>query len=254
MTDSISSPRLSIVIATWNAARTFERCLSSIAGQTFTDWELLIADGASTDETVGLIKQHQQNIAWWQSRKDGGIYDAWNQAIAHARGEYICFLGADDAWIDEGAVERLFDAIGHARYDLITSRGVMTDPSTKKELVFGSPWNFRRLGRRMVICHPGMLHHRSLFEKVGVFDSSYRIAGDLEFLLRLPEDLVTLHVDAPSVLIEAAGISRKNVLARLREQRLALSRCERYGPFRARMVWLDKLWRYPIARLFDISH
>jgi len=247
-------PRLSIVIATWNAARTFERCMASIADQAFTDWELLIADGGSTDGTVELLKQHAQSIGWWQSRKDGGIYDAWNQALTHAKGEYICFLGADDAWSDRDALATLFAAIGDRRYDLVTSRGRMIDPSTHKRMVFGSAWNFRRLGRRMVVCHPGLLHHRSLFERFGRFDTEYRIAGDLEFLLRMPEDLATLDVDRITVDIELAGISRKNVLPRLREQRIALSKSARYGPFRAYLVWLDKLWRYPLARLFGISH
>lgn len=248
------SPRLSIVIATWNAARTFERCLSSITGQMFTDWELLIADGGSTDGTVDLIKKHDGSIGWWQSRKDGGIYDAWNQALPHARGEYFCFLGADDAWSDEHALSSLLAAIGTQRFDLVTSRGRMIDPATNKHAVFGDAWNFRSVGRRMVVCHPGLLHHRSLFERFGVFDTHYRIAGDLEFLLRMPEDLATLDVDRVTVDIELAGISRRNVLSRLREQRIVLSKCARYGSLRAYVVWLDKLLRYPIARMFGILH
>jgi hypothetical protein len=106
----------------------------------------------------------------------------------------------------------------------------------------------------MVVCHPGMLQHRSLFEQYGFFDSRYRIAGDLDFLLRLPESTRSLHVPTVTVHIEAAGVSRTNVLARLREQREVLSRCSRYGPVRAYLTWLDKLWRYPVARIFRISH
>lgn len=254
MSDPSPAPRLSIVVATWNAAQTFERCLASVIGQTSTDWELLISDGGSTDGTVDLIRKHREMISWWRSSSDKGIYDAWNQALEHARGEYICFLGADDAWADANAVATLFAAVGMRRFDLVTSRGRIVDPSTRKQMIFGSAWNYARVGRRMMVCHPGLLHHRSLFERFGQFDSQYRIAGDLEFLLRMPKDMITLHVDATTVLIEAAGVSRTNVLARLREQRMVLARCTRYGPMRARIVWLDKLWRYPIARLFNISH
>lgn len=249
-----TTPKLSIIIATWNAARTFERCVTSIAAQTFTDWELLIADGGSTDGTRELIERHESRLAWWQSRTDDGIYDAWNQAIVHARGEYVCFLGADDAWAGPDAVRRLTDAIGHQRYDLVTSRGLLTNTGRRTETVYGSAWDYRRLGRRMVVCHPGLLHHRSLFERHGLFDPRYRIAGDLDFLLRLPPDVRTMHVDQVSVLIDGGGVSRKNVLARLREQREVLKRCERFGPFRAYLAWLDKLWRYPLARLLDIPH
>lgn len=248
------APRLSIIIATWNAARTFERCLRSIIGQEFTDWELLIADSASTDGTVDLIRRYESHIAWWRSEKDEGIYDAWNKALLHACGEYVCFLGADDAWANHGALARLDAAISTHQYDLVTSHGFIFDPATGKGVNFGSAWDYHRVGRRMVVCHPGLLHRRSLFARYGMFDTRYRIAGDLDFLLRMPPNLRTLHVDTNSVLIEAAGVSRKNVLARLREQREVLAHCERYGPFRAYLAWADKLWRYPIARLLNISH
>ena len=99
-----------------------------------------------------------------------------------------------------------------------------------------------------------MLHGRWLFDRYGRFDTRYRIASDLEFLLRLPANIRTLHVDAISVLMEPAGVSRTNVLTRLREQREVLARCERYGPLRAYLAWMDKLWRYPIARLLNIPH
>lgn len=247
-------PRLSIIIATWQAAATLERCLKSIIDQDFNDWELLLADGASTDGTVDLIGKYERHIAWWQSDKDEGIYDAWNQALPHARGEYVCFLGADDAWADSGALARIFAAIGNQQYDLVTSSGLFLDSATGKSLTFGSAWDYRRIGRRTVVCHPGLLQRRSLFRDYGLFDTQYRIAGDLDFLLRLPRDLKTLHVDTTSVVVEAAGVSRRNVLERLREQREVLTRCKRYGPLLAYLTWIDKLLRWPIARMLNISH
>jgi len=247
-------PRLSVIIATWNAARTFERCLASLAAQETSDWELLVADGGSKDGTVALIERYAGQIAWWQSCRDSGIYDAWNQALSHASGCYVCFLGADDAWADAGALARLYAAMGNTDYDLVTSKGLIFNPASGRRLVFGGPWDYRQIGRRMVVCHPGLLHRRTLFERFGNFDTRYRIAGDLDFLLRLPADTRTLHVDATSVLIEDAGVSRRNVMARLREQRHVLSRCPRYGPWRAWWAWFDKLWRYPIARTFGLPH
>lgn len=247
-------PRLSIILATWQAAKTLERCIESIVEQEFEGWELLIADGNSSDGTVELIRKYEPHIAWWQSKEDGGVYDAWNQALLKARGEYVCFIGADDAWLDSSSLTRLFEATEGRDYDLITSCGLFVDSATGKSFSFGSAWNYRRIGRRTVVCHPGLLHRRSLFLTYGLFDTQYRIAGDLDFLLRLPRDIKTLHVNANSVIVEAAGISRRNVLERLREQREVLIRCERYGPIRAYLVWVDKLIRLPFARLLNISH
>jgi glycosyltransferase involved in cell wall biosynthesis len=248
------TPRLSIIIATWQAASTLERCLQSIIDQDFVDWELLISDGASTDGTVDLISKFERHIQWWRSGEDSGIYDAWNQALHNARGEYVCFLGADDTWADNEALARIFTVVGDENYDLVTSSGLFLNSATGKSIDFGSAWNYRRLGRHMVVCHPGMLHRRSLFQTYGLFDTQYKIAGDLDFLLRLPCDIKTIHVDTTTVVVEAAGVSRRNVFERLREQREVLARCNRYGPLRAYLAWIDKLWRWPIARVLDISH
>ncbi len=249
-----ATPRLSIILATWQAESTLERCLQSIIEQEFTDWELLLADGASSDGTVDLINKYEQHIAWWQSEQDDGIYDAWNQALQRARGEYVCFIGADDAWADPGSLARIFTAIGSHEYDIVTSRGLFFNSDTEKSFTFGSAWDYKRVGPRIIVCHPGLLHRRSLFQSYGLFDTHYRITGDLDFLLRLPRDLRTLHADSTSIVVEMAGVSRQNVRARLREQREVLSRCERYGPARAYLTWLGKLLRLPIARLLRMSH
>lgn len=247
-------PRLSIIIAVWQAATTLRRCLESIIEQDFDQWELVIVDGASTDESVEILRDYDSYIAWWTSEKDDGIYDAWNKALAHARGDYVCFLGADDAWADQRALFRLFDAIGDDEYDIITSIGKCTDSGSGKSFEFGSAFDYQRIGARMVVCHPGLLHRRVLFDQYGLFDTRYRIAADLDFLLRLTPDTRALHVDTISVIVETGGISRANVISRLKEQRNVLRQCPRYGPARAYLAWLDKLWRYPVARLFGISH
>jgi glycosyltransferase involved in cell wall biosynthesis len=248
------SPRLSIVLATWQAASTLQACLQSTLEQSFTHWELLVADGGSTDGTVDIIRQFEQHIAWWDSEKDDGIYDAWNKSLAHARGEYICFIGADDKWADAASLSRLFEAISNDDYDLVTSQGNFYNTDTDKSFKFGSAWDYKRFGPRMIICHPGLMHRRSLFEEHGLFDTSYSITGDIEFLLRLPEDIRTLHVESISLVIEMTGVSRKNVANRLKEQREVLSHCRRYGPLRAYINWIGKWIRIPIARLLGASH
>jgi glycosyltransferase involved in cell wall biosynthesis len=252
--DPAPRPRVSIIVATWNAAHTLDRCIDSIVAQDFTDWELLVSDGGSTDGTVRVLRERSDRIAWWRSEADHGIYDAWNRALEHAGGDYVCFLGADDAWIDSEALGRLVASASEGEPDLITSVGVGFDPASGKQVRIGGAWDYERIGRRMIVCHPGLLHRRALFDRYGTFNVRYRITGDLDFLLRLPADLRTVHVDVPTVAVEVGGVSRRNVLARLREQRDVLRRCKRYGPLRANLVWIDKLWRYPIARLLGLPY
>lgn len=248
------TPRLSIVIATWNAASTLSTCLNSIAGQNFEDWELLIADGGSDDGTLELIQRYDSHITWWKSGKDTGIYDAWNTALDKARGEYVIFLGADDALFLPTTLADIFAAIGSDEYDLVTGRGRLIDSTGKPYHEFGNPWDYRKLLRRMTICHPGALHRRDLFERFGKFETTYRISADYEFLLRLPENIRCLHLDAVFADISDSGTSRLNRWLMLKERYRAQAACGQIGPTRAKLNFIDKLWRIPVAKMLGIPN
>jgi glycosyltransferase involved in cell wall biosynthesis len=249
-----SAPRLSIIIATWQAARTLERSLRSVLEQNFTDWELLISDGGSTDGTVDLIRKYESHVAWWQSKVDNGIYDAWNHAIDNARGEYVTFLGADDVWHSPSILADAFAAIGRNKFDMVTGRGILVDRRGRAYSEQGAPWHYKKVMRRMTICHPGSLHRRDLFSRYGMFDTSYRISGDYDFILRLPENLRTLHLNMALVDIADAGISRNHRWLTLCERYRAQSNCPRVGRMRAMLNFVDKLWRIPVAQLLGIPN
>lgn len=251
---SDSAPRLSIIVATYNAAATLQRCLETIVAQTFVEWEIIIADGGSNDGTLDIIRRYKNHVAHWHSQRDAGIYDAWNQALSHAAGEYVCFLGADDGWHSSDALERVFTAIGSGQYDLVTGRGALVDSHGKRIVEFGGPWNYRKVARRMTICHPGALHRRDLFVRFGLFDIGYRISADYDFLLRLPTNLRTLHVDAALVDVADGGISRDRRWLMLRERYRAQANCPHVGHVRAALNYLDKLWRIPVAKALGISN
>ena len=87
---------LSIIIATYNAEKTLQRCLDSIIVQKSEEVELIIIDGGSTDNTVSIIKRNFKIIDYWISEKDKGIYDAWNKGIDKANGKWVQFVGSDD--------------------------------------------------------------------------------------------------------------------------------------------------------------
>lgn len=251
----LNMPRLSIIIATYNAAATLARCLDSIVTQTFNDWEIIIVDGGSFDGTLDIIHQSEDAIAYWHSHPDAGIYDAWNQALARARGEYVCFLGADDAFNAPNTLARVFAAIDNdQRYDIVSSRGQLRDSTWRQCGEFGTPWHHSSAPRRLGVCHPGMLHHRTLFERYGRFDTSYRIVADLDFLLRLPPDAISLHLDFVTVDVQDDGISRRQFWQRIRERRHVHAACPRVGPTRAWLYWVDKAWRRPIALALHLPH
>lgn len=248
------APRLSIIIATYNAAQTLERCLRSVINQTYHDWELLVVDAASTDGTLPIIQSYADRIAYWHSYPDAGIYDAWNQALTKAKGEYVAFLGADDAWHAPDSLATMFDAIGENEFDFVSTRGRLVDNQGRLLQEFGLAWDYRKVARRMVVCHPGALHRRDLFDRFGMFDTSYRISADYDFLLRLPRNLRSLFIDQPLVDVAEGGISRDNRWLMLRERYRAQAHCPRVGRTRAVVNYIDKLWRIPIASAFGVRN
>ena len=177
---------ISLVIAVKNAAGTLQRCLDSAFRQQGVRLEVIVIDGTSNDGSVDIIKANRQALSYWISEPDAGLFGAWNKGIRQARGEWICFLGADDVFYDEWALHALLRAterqharVVYGRMNLVTQGGVVLQ-------TVGQPWPVCRRDflAGFMIPHPGTLHHRSLFDDHGFFDESYRVAGDYEFLLR----------------------------------------------------------------------
>jgi glycosyltransferase involved in cell wall biosynthesis len=167
-------PLISIVIVVLNGSGTISRALDSIKSQAFRDFELIIIDGMSTDNTVELLCR-EPSIDYWVSEQDQGIYDAMNKAVAVARGKWVYFLGADDTLCDSlGAVAEHFDdewTIYYGNVHPTGSRKIYNGP-------FG-PW---RLSRHN-ICSQAIFYPRSLFESQR-FSLQYPVLADWEFNLR----------------------------------------------------------------------
>ncbi len=254
MQDGSHSPRVSIIIATYQCADVLQRCLNSVLQQTSREWELVVVDGGSSDGTTDIIRRYESNLAYWHSRPDRGIYDAWNQGLEHSRGDYVCFIGADDAWSSPYSLRTMMAAADDSSPEIVSAQGQLVNTRLQPRGIFGGPWNYAKLKRRIGICHPGTLFRRDLFARYGMFDIRYRIVGDYDWLLRLP--VTTTHRFIKEVVISTGdgGVSRSQVLLRLSERRDAHSRCPRVGPVLAYVYWLDKLWRMPIARLLRLNY
>jgi glycosyltransferase involved in cell wall biosynthesis len=203
------APLISILIATRNAADGLPRCLDSIRRQSFRGFEVVVMDGASTDATVDILKASGDVVTAWRSEPDQGIYSAWNKALALARGEWLCVLGADDWLWDENALERLAPQLRAALpgHRVVYSRVRQIDARGRVAAEIGEPWEQARERFRSYVClpHPGLMHHRSLFEAHGRFDESFQMAGDYEFLLRELKSRDALYVSAVTAGMDLGG-------------------------------------------------
>lgn len=224
--------KLSIVTATYQCEGTIADCLASVAAQTHDDVEHVVIDGASRDGTLSVLERHHDQLAVLVSEKDGGIYDALNKGIARCTGEVVGFLHADDLFADARVLERVarvFEDPGvQVCYgDLVYVSG--EDTSRVIRYWRAGEFSRARLGRGWMPPHPTFYVRRSVYQRLGAFDTSFRIAADYEAMLRIlladPGRVVYL----PEVLVRmrAGGVSNRslgNILRKSREDYRAIRR------------------------------
>lgn len=180
--------KISIIIATLNAGPKLQEALDSIFGQSYRDLEVLVADGGSVDGTVSILTRiSDPRLVWWASEKDSGIYSAWNKAIKRVSGDWVLFLGADDQLWNRDVLAKfaskssLFD-----EFKILYGVVACVDSEGKLWKINGDDWirqgpKFRQ--RAIMLPHQGVFHKASIFRSGILFDESYKISGDYDFLL-----------------------------------------------------------------------
>jgi len=184
----MKQPLITIIIAVYNAEGTIQQCIDSIVNQTYKNKEIIIVDGASSDNTVALLRKNAAHLSYWVSEPDSGVYNAFNKGLKHASGEWIYFLGADDYFWNDCVLEEVVKHLMTIPANIKIAYGCVMLVNDKNEniLQLGKPWNETKkiFSQLMNIPHQGVMHRRSLFEIHGVFDESFKITGDYEMLLR----------------------------------------------------------------------
>ena len=183
-------PVVSVITVCRNAAATLELCLATTARQSYQAFEHVVIDGASTDGTLDIVAQYRQGIATLVSEPDRGLYDAMNKGIAHARGEFVLFLNADDIFASPDALRDAMAEVArqpdgdiyYGSIDVrdgsgITSRLVPPPPEqAAEEMVLGC------------LPHQATLARRSVFDRTGPFDLRWRRHADYDWWLKVLSD------------------------------------------------------------------
>jgi glycosyltransferase involved in cell wall biosynthesis len=203
-------PLVTIVTAVFNGQPFLAGCLESVLSQDYPNIEHIVLDGGSSDGTIDVLRQYDDRIALWRSEPDHGIYDAWNKALLEARGEWICFLGADDQFLPGAVSAYMALAASSPQAEFLSSR-VRVIHSTGYERILGCAWTWRKFSRGMCTPHVGSMHRRSLFRRLGTYDTSYRIVADYELLLRARNQLNAAYMPVITVNMRAGGISTTRI-------------------------------------------
>jgi glycosyltransferase involved in cell wall biosynthesis len=199
-------PLVTVITAVYNGQSDIAQCLESVMRQDYPNIEHIVIDGGSKDGTVDVLRQYSDQIAFWKSEPDRGLYDAWNKALLEARGEWICFLGADDQMCP-GAVSAYMALAAknpEAEYLCATIRLVY---ASGHQRTVGRPWKWREFRKWMRISHVASMHRRRLFDRFGTFDPSFGSAADYEFLLRAGDSLKAAYMPVETAIMRMGGVS-----------------------------------------------
>ena len=170
----------SIIIPTYNSAKTLKQCLESIFKQCFSDFEVLIMDGLSGDNTLEIAKKFDDNRIKTFSEKDNGVYDAMNKGIDYANGEWLYFLGSDDELYDDKVLEKIFAEISVEDCNFVYGNALFL----KKNVIHCGEVSRKWLMTKTNICHQAIFYKRELFERLGKYNLDFVIWADWDFNIR----------------------------------------------------------------------
>ena len=203
---------ISLITITFNSEKTIDRTLKSVSNQKYKKFNHIIVDGKSKDNTLKIAKKfnHIHRII---SEKDNGIYDALNKGIQNATGDIIGFLNSDDIFYDENSL-KIIAAAFDGNTDCVFGDLIYTnDQNQIKRKWKGSPFIRGSFKKGWMPAHPTFYCRRSVYEKLGLYNDSYKIAGDFELMLRFFEkhQIKSKYIPQTLVNMKVGGVSNKSL-------------------------------------------
>jgi glycosyltransferase len=226
--------KISLITPTYNSGNTIEQNAQSVINQNYKNYEQIVVDNLSDDDTLKKIEQLYKNAGnidklRIKSEKDNGIAEAFNKGIKTAGGEIIGILNSDDQYYDEYVLEKVANCFKDENVLFVHGNIYFDDP------IYGS--NIRKpllcpITSAMPYNHPTMFFRNEVYKQHGFFNASYKFAMDFEFICRLNTSISDFNSRGyyiegkPLVTMIAGGVSWKNELDTINETRNAL---KKYG-------------------------
>ena len=196
-------PLISIITVVFNGEKYLEKTIQSVINQTYPNIEYIIVDGGSTDKTLDIIKKYDNYIDYWVSEKDRGIYHAMNKGLKLCLGDYIAILNADDFYLKD-AMEYSIKTIlnDNAHYSIANIS--FTNGKIVKPIV---PLK-NKVYQEMPYPHISALIKKEIYKSIGMFDETFKIAGDCDIALRMIlNNYKYTYLDKEIAIIEKGGVS-----------------------------------------------
>lgn len=184
----------SIITVSYNSENTIQRTIESVLHQTFVDYEYIIIDGLSTDGTINIVKQYEPLFCGkmrWISEKDSGIYNAMNKGISMAKGRIIGIVNSDD-WLDLNALNNVYMSAKamNDNYDSIYCGNLLFHYQNGSKLLrIASDERLKKYARfyDIGVFHPATFVSLDVYKKIGLFDETFELNADTDFIVRCYE-------------------------------------------------------------------
>ncbi len=212
-------PKVSFITVVFNNSGNLEKTIAAIKRQKYTNKEIVIIDGGSTDGTIEIIAKNKEAIAYSVSEKDKGIYDAMNKGLRAATGDYVWFMNSGDIPSDDDTLANVFkiEKDGDVYYgdtEMIDDKGKSYGKRTLK--IPPKELNWKKMIDGMVVSHQSMIVKRELCDE---YDLSYRFVADIDWaikLLRKSNNVINTNLILSKFLI--GGYSRQYTIQSLMER------------------------------------
>ena len=221
----MQEPRISIITVAFNAQNTIERCINSVLRQKFKNFEYIIIDGGSTDNTCKIISNYRNNIDVFISEPDNGIYDAMNKGIALATGDVVGTVNADDFYADDDVLNSIAKVFAEQDTSILYGDLDYVDQSDK----IIRKWRSGTYSRGMfnwgwMPPHPTFYCKKILFDRLGAYKLDYGSAGDYELMLRFIHlnNNNAYYLNKVLIKMVIGGVSNKSLTNRVQAMRFDL--------------------------------
>lgn len=213
-------PLISIITVVYNCEQTIERTILNVIKQDFENYEFIIVDGGSTDNTLNILKKYENQITKWVSESDKGIYDAMNKGVKMANGEWINFMNAGDEFAVLNFTS-LLEAMQNEEFAVIYGDVIIKNEEGNFSLDKARPIN--EMNYLLNFCHQSSFVRRKVLLD-NPFSLNYKISSDYDFFLKIfIKNYKFSYIDKPISIFELGGISTGISKKYLKERLLIIS-------------------------------
>lgn len=204
--------KISLITVCFNSVKTIRDTLNSINSQTYKKIEHIVIDGVSTDGTLDILYSAESRVSKLVSEKDNGIYDALNKGINYSSGDVIGFMHADDVFENQDVLQKVAAAFEDPTVDAIYGDLVYVQYNNTEKVVRywkSGAYDNKSLSYGWMPPHPTFYVRRSVYERLGVFDTRYRISADYDIILRFLAggQISPIYIPKVFVRMRVGGIS-----------------------------------------------